>query len=245
MGTEEKRAEARAPFILRVNFRDRADCLDATENLSRAGLFVQTSERFPVGQVVHLSVGFPGLLEPVALRGEVVWVRPARGDASGGVGIRVTDEADRQRLDEVLGGRATRTLQAPEGGFKVLLVEDNPLVVEMYSYVLKKLATAELRGKVPLEVHFAADGHAALQALAEGGFHLVLTDLYMPVMDGFVLVQKMKSEPKLRDIPVIAISGGGREAESRARAEGVEVYLRKPVKFAEVLETVKRLLGIG
>ena len=73
----------------------------------------------------------------------------------------------------------------------------------------------------------------------------MLTDLYMPVMDGFVLVQKMKSEPKLRDIPVIAISGGGREAESRARAEGVEVYLRKPVKFAEVLETVKRLLGIG
>ncbi|HEY1417496.1 MAG TPA: PilZ domain-containing protein, partial [Myxococcaceae bacterium] len=82
MGTEEKRAAPRAPFVLRVNFRDRSDCLDATENLSRAGLFVQTLETFPVGQIVHLSVGFPGLLEPVALKGEVVWVRPARGDSA-------------------------------------------------------------------------------------------------------------------------------------------------------------------
>ena len=245
MPTEEKRADPRAPFVLRVNFRDRTDCLDATENLSRGGLFVQTNERFTVGQKVHLSVGFPGLLEPVALKGEVVWVRPGREDAVGGVGIRVGDEGDRHRLDEVLGGRATRAVRPPEGGFKVLLVEDNPLVVEMYSYVLKKLATAELRGKVPMEVHFAADGHTALATLMDGGFHLVLTDLYMPVMDGFVLVQKMKSDPALRDIPVVAISGGGREAESRARAEGVEVYLRKPVKFAEVLETVKRLLGIS
>ncbi|MGZ3447053.1 MAG: TIGR02266 family protein, partial [Myxococcaceae bacterium] len=242
---EDKRGDARTPFVLRVNFRDRSDCLDATENLSRGGLFVQTAERFSVGQQVELTVGFPGLLEPVALRGEVVWVRPSREETAGGVGLRVADEADRRRLDEVLGGRASRALTAPEGGFRVLLVEDNPLVVEMYSYVLKKLATAELRGRVPMEVHFAADGHAALQALAEDAFHLVLTDLYMPVMDGFALVQKMKSDPRLRDIPVVAISGGGRDAESRARAEGVEVYLRKPVRFAEVLETVKRLLRIS
>ena len=245
MATEDKRADPRAPFVLRVNFRDRTDCLDATENLSRGGLFVQTHERFTVGQTVHLSVGFPGLLQPVSLKGEVVWVRPGREDAVGGVGIRVGDEADRRRLDEVLGGRSTQAVQPPEGGFKVLLVEDNPLVVEMYSYVLKKLATSELRGKVPMEVHFAANGHAALRALGEGGFHLMLTDLYMPVMDGFALIQKMRADPKLRDIPVVAISGGGREAESRARAEGVEVYLRKPVRFAEVLETVKRLLRIS
>ena len=45
----------------------------------------------------------------------------------------------------------------------------------------------------------------------------MLTDLYMPVMDGFALVQKMKSDPRLRDIPVVAISGGGREAQERAR----------------------------
>lgn len=245
MAPEEKRADARVPFVLRVAFRDREDCLDATENLSRGGLFVQTPEIFALGQPLELSLGFPGLLEPVRLRGEVVWIRPPRADASGGVGIRVAAEEDRRRLDEVLGGRASRAVRAPAGGYKVLLVEDNPMVVDLYSYVLKKLAAEELRGKVPMEVHFASDGHAALASLSKGGFQLVLTDLYMPVMDGFALVERMKSDPGLRHIPVVAISGGGREAEARARTQGVEVYLRKPVKFAEVLETVKRLLRIS
>ena len=101
----------------------------------------------------------------------------------------------------------------------MLIVEDNPHIIEMYSYVLKKLATAELRGKVPLEVHFAADGHAALQALAEGRFNLVLTDLYMPVMDGFALVEKMRADRQLRDIPVVAIAAVGARREARARAK--------------------------
>lgn len=245
MAPEEKRAEPRVPFVLRVTFRDREDCLDATENLSRGGLFVQTRESFAIGQLLELDLGFPGLLEPVRLRGEVVWARPPRAEASGGVGIRVAEEEDRRRLDAVLGGRASGAVQAPAGGFKVLLVEDNPMVVDLYSYVLKRLATEELRGKVPMEVHFASDGHGAMASLAKGGFHLVLTDLYMPVMDGFALVERMKSDPGMRHIPVVAISGGGREAEARARSQGVEVYLRKPVKFAEVLETVKRLLRIS
>ena len=149
-------------------------------------------------------------------RGEVAWVRPPREETSGGVGIRVPDEADRRRLDDVLGGRASRATWPADGGFRVLMVEDNPHIVEMYSYVLKKLATAELGGKVPMEVHFAADGHAGLQALADGPFHLVLTDLYMPVHGRL----RPGAEDEIRadgcaNIPVMAIAAGGREAQSR------------------------------
>jgi CheY-like chemotaxis protein len=115
----------------------------------------------------------------------------------------------------------------------------------MYSYVLKKLATNDLKGKVPLEVHFAADGHVALTELQQGRFSLVMTDLYMPVMDGFQLVEKIRSEPALKSIPVVAISAGGKDAQERATKLGVNMYLRKPVRFAEVLETVKRLLNIS
>jgi DNA-binding response OmpR family regulator len=43
---------------------------------------------------------------------------------------------------------------------------------------------------------------------------------------------------------VVAISAGGRDAQDRALKLGVDIYLRKPVKFAEVLETVKQLLRI-
>ena len=133
----------------------------------------------------------------------------------------------------------------PPSGFRILIVEDNPHIMEMYSYVLKKLAAGDLEGKVPLEVHYAADGYRAWQQLRERKFHLVMTDLYMPVMDGFALLQKIKSEPGLKAIPVMAISAGGKDAQERAMGLGVDRYLRKPVRFAEVLETVKRLLQIG
>jgi CheY-like chemotaxis protein len=131
----------------------------------------------------------------------------------------------------------------PEG-YRVLIVEDNPHIIEMYSYVLKKLASGELAGKVPLEVHFAPDGHHALLQLREGTFHLVMTDLYMPVMDGFALVERIRHEEALKNIPIIAISAGGKEAQERALELGVDIYLRKPVRFVEVLETVKQLLRI-
>ena len=133
----------------------------------------------------------------------------------------------------------------PREGFRVLIVEDNPHIVEMYSYVLKKLASGELAGKVPLDVQFAPDGFAAFKLLQEARFHLVLTDLYMPVMDGFALVEKIRGDPALRSIPVIVISAGGKEAQERALALGVNVFMRKPVKFVDVKETVKQILRIG
>ncbi|MGO9829245.1 MAG: TIGR02266 family protein [Myxococcaceae bacterium] len=245
MDEDDKRGDARVPFVLRVHFQDRAAALNATENLSRGGLFIQTSEALRPGELVSLAVSFPGLLEPVALSGEVVWVRLPRPEAVGGLGIRVADRAARKRLEAMLGeGLPQRTLPVASG-YRVLLVEDNPHVVEMYSYVLKKLAAEELGGRVPMEVHFAKDGHGALVQLEGRPFHLVVTDLYMPVLDGFQLVQRMKADPRLRAVPVVAISGGGTEAQERATDLGVDVYLGKPVKFIQVLETVKRLLRIS
>lgn len=129
-------------------------------------------------------------------------------------------------------------------GYRVLIVEDNPHIIEMYSYVLKKLAANELKGTTPLEVHFAADGHAAMALLIDSEFHLVMTDLYMPVMDGFQLIEKIRSEPRLNALPVVAISAGGEDAKDRAMKLGVTSYLKKPVRFADVMDTVKTLLRI-
>jgi uncharacterized protein (TIGR02266 family) len=245
MDEEDKRGDARVPFVLRVHFRDRAEALSATENLSRGGLFIQTDEALLPGTPVSLAVSFPGLLEPVPLAGEVVWVRPPRPDAVGGLGIRVADPAARRRLEALLAEGLPPRPAPPAAGYRVLLVEDNPHVVEMVSYVLKKLAAQELGGRVPMEVHFAQDGHRALLQLEAAPFDLVITDLYMPVLDGFQLLERMKGDPRLRAIPVVAISGGGTEAQERATDLGVDVYLGKPVKFVQVLETVKQLLRIS
>ncbi|MBL9039093.1 MAG: response regulator [Archangium sp.] len=115
----------------------------------------------------------------------------------------------------------------------------------MYSYVLKKLAANELKGTTPLEVHFAADGHAALAMLQGASFSLVMTDLYMPVMDGFQLVERMRGDAALQGIPVMAISAGGTDAKDRALKAGANIFLKKPVRFAEVMDTVKHLLRLS
>jgi len=245
----ERRLHARLPIILRVEYRDLARYVDSTENVSAGGLFIRTERKLSVGDRLQLALSFPGLLDPLEVSAEVVWVRAPRGEMPGGVGVRVDRESDRKRLGELVntGGSEQRNPEnsaLPPDGFRVLIVEDNPHIIEMYSYVLKKLATGTLGGKVPLEVQFAPDGHSALAQLKEGRFNLVMTDLYMPVMDGFALVEKIRQEEKLKAIPVIAISAGGKEAQERALDLGVDIYLRKPVKFVEVLETVKQLLHI-
>jgi uncharacterized protein (TIGR02266 family) len=232
--------------VLRVDYPDQQRCVDATENLSGGGLFVQTDQPLEVGKEVPLSLSFPGLLDRIQIVGKVAWVRPARGEERGGVGIRVEREEDRKNLAELVRQRISDSASKdyPADGFRILIVEDNPHIIDMYAYVLRKLASGELAGKVPLEVHFAADGHGALQQLHEKRFNLVLTDLYMPVMDGFALVERMRHEQALQSIPVIAISAGGRDAQQKALELGVDIYLRKPVRFVEVLETVKQLLHI-
>ncbi len=244
----DQRDSSRVPFILRVDYPDRQTFSDATENLSKGGLFIQTDQKLTIGQKVPLALSFPGLLDPVEIVGRVAWVRPEQAGGRGaGVGIAVDSEDHRKQLEKLLTLEAQSsegTQAPPAGGFRVLIVEDNPHIIEMYSYVLKKLAANELKGTVPLEVHFAPDGHNALAQLMASTFNLVMTDLYMPVMDGFQLLERIRGEPTLAKMPVVAISAGGRDAQDRALKLGVDIYLRKPVKFAEVLETVKHLLRI-
>jgi uncharacterized protein (TIGR02266 family) len=245
----EKRQTRRVALILRVDYPDRRHCLDATENLSGEGLFIQTDQTFEVGQPVPLSLSFPGLMDPLEIIGRVMWVRKQAGDECAGIGVRVDREVYRQRLAKLLSVGPTETIRtspapAPVEGYRILIVEDNPHLIEMYTYVLKKLATGTLGGKVPIEVHFAPEGHSALQQLMSARFSLLLTDLYMPVMDGFALIEKIRREEALKTLPIIAISAGGRDAQEQAAQLGVDIFLRKPVKFVEVLETVKRLLNL-
>lgn len=245
---EEKRQDERFPFVLKVEYANRRQVADATENLSRGGLFIQTEQPWQVGDIVPLALSFPGLLDPIEIVGRVTWIRPALGSGVGGVGIAVQTDEDRKRLEKLLAlsaeGGGSKEQAVPATGFRVLIVEDNPHIIEMYSYVLKKLAANDLQGKVPLEVHFAPDGHHALTQMKDNTFNLLMTDLYMPVMDGFQLVEKVRQDEKLKKIPIVAISAGGRDAQEKAMSVGVDIYLRKPVRFAEVLETVKRLLKI-
>jgi len=242
--TGEKRRHPRVPLLLRIDYPGAPGFRDATENLSAGGLFIRTSRPLAAGDRVPLLVSFPGLLEPLELEVEVCWTRKAEPGVPPGVAVRIPPElsAEADQLARLAG-------LVGEGGplqrtYRMLLVEDNHLVVAMYEAALRKLATED--GRVGVTVDFAGDGGEALTKLRGGvPFQLVITDLYMPLMDGFTLVEKIRDDPALMATPVLAISAGGDEARSRAVDLGVDVYLQKPVKMGEILATVRALLRIA
>jgi CheY-like chemotaxis protein len=101
----------------------------------------------------------------------------------------------------------------------VLLVEDHADSRQMYAEFLRMQFT----------VVEAGDGINALEVMAKTRPDVVVTDLALPRMDGFELVRRMKADERLRDVPVIALSGfSGADHEERAREAGSSVVLQKP-----------------
>jgi uncharacterized protein (TIGR02266 family) len=241
---QEKRRDPRVPLVLRVDYPGLQQAVrDATENLSAGGLLIRTDRDLREGTRLPLQIGFPGLLEPLEVEVEVVRRRPAaEGPAAVAVKIPIDRVDDRHKL-----ARLAETARSDHGRvrrvYRILVVEDNPRVVEMYEYALKKLRAGE--PGVDVTVEYAPNGHEALNRLAEPpAVDLVMSDLYMPVMDGFGLVERMRAEPRLAAIPLLVISAGGADARDRAAELGADVYLQKPVQFGDVIATVRTLLKI-
>ena len=125
----------------------------------------------------------------------------------------------------------------------VLLIEDNLDDVE-----LTRLAFAEAGIRHPLVV--ANDGALALDWLREHSGHdaghelpaLVLIDLNLPKLDGREVMQAIRANPAMRDLPVVALSSSGEPFDiDTSFASGVDSYLQKPVDFARFIEEMKRL----
>lgn len=241
----EKRRDPRVPLVLRVEYPGSPQAVrDATENLSAGGLFVRTDRELEAGERLPLQISFPGLLDAIEVEVEVVRRRAAGKEGPAGVAVKIPAdcEVDRQKL-----ARLAETARSGSGGahrsYRVLVVEDNPRVVEMYEYALRKLRSAE--SGLEIVVEYAANGHEALRRMGETPrLDLVMADLYMPVMDGFALVERIRSDPALIDTPVVVISAGAADARARAIDLGVDVYLQKPVQFSDIISTVRTLLKI-
>jgi len=238
----DKRGQRRVPLLLRIDHPGAPGFDDAARSLTEGGLFLRTDRTVAVGERMPLLLSFPGLSEPLELEVEVAWIRGSEPSLPAGAAVRIPADRPelRERLDRL--ARPERPGPAPRRLYRLLVVEDNDLLVRMYQHALVRLASAEAE----IEVEYARDGVEALARLQrEPPIALVVTDLFMPVMDGFSLVERLRAEPELAATPVVAISAGGGEARSRAVELGVDVYLQKPVKMAEILDTVRALLRLG
>ncbi|MGE0715407.1 MAG: response regulator [Alphaproteobacteria bacterium] len=128
---------------------------------------------------------------------------------------------------------------------RILLIDDEQVV---------RNTVAELLAIAGHAVVAATDGGVGLGLLNAGGFDLVLTDIYMPHVEGMETIQAIRRIDKT--IPIIAMSGGPRDPmlsgvlagfDQLAIAEiiGADATLRKPVTRAKLLPLIERCLGVG
>jgi CheY-like chemotaxis protein len=89
----------------------------------------------------------------------------------------------------------------------------------------------------------ASNGQEALNILDYERVDLILTDLSMPVLDGYRATQLIRSRPHLATVPIVAVTAFPlRDEGEAARQIGCTEYLTKPFKPRQLLEVVERLL---
>jgi PAS domain S-box-containing protein len=119
----------------------------------------------------------------------------------------------------------------------ILVVDDSPESTEM----LTTLLTTE-----GAHVASAGSGEDALRLVRENNFDLVISDISMPEMDGYQLLEKIRALASGKDLPALALTGYGRSTDiDRAEAAGFVRHLTKPLDIARLLEVVRELTERG
>jgi two-component system cell cycle response regulator DivK len=118
---------------------------------------------------------------------------------------------------------------------KILVVEDT----EDNRQILRDLLS--MAGYDLIEAHDGAEGVAKA---AEHKPDLILMDIQMPVMDGYEATRRIKADPGMKGIPVIAVTSYALSGdEEKTRAAGCDGYIAKPFSPRQMLAKVREVLG--
>ncbi len=115
---------------------------------------------------------------------------------------------------------------------KVLLVDDNPMIMGMLRGALAPLAN----------VSTATDGADALLKAVDDPPDLLVSDYRMPGMDGRQLVDKLKSRPATAGVSVILLASKSDISEKLAHQESIDDYVEKPFFLKEATQRIKRVI---
>jgi CheY-like chemotaxis protein len=120
---------------------------------------------------------------------------------------------------------------------RVLVVDDDPWILRMVSSSLEK------KGSYVVET--ARDGQQALQKAQQTKPDMIITDVMMPVMDGWAFVQQLRTDPGLADVPVLFLTALGKD-EDRLHALGLKPddYVSKPFRFDDLERRVLKALAV-
>jgi PAS domain S-box-containing protein len=231
---------------------------------------VQMETREPQHCVVRITVSDTGVGIPEEKR-ELIFAAFSQADTSttrkyGGTGLRLTIST---RLVEMMGGKIWVESQVGRGsqfhftarvgltdtkavklgtiappeilrGSRVLVVDDNRTNRRILEGMLSRWEMVSVS---------VEDGQEALDALsgarnAGQPFSLILTDMHMPKMDGFSLIEQIRKRPELATATIMMLTSAGHRGDAaRCQELGVAAYLLKPIRQSELREAIARVLG--
>ena len=233
-------------------------------------LKVQVEGQADDGRILHFTVTDTGIGIPEEKR-ESIFAPFSQADTSttrkyGGTGLGLTIST---RLVEMMGGRIWVESEVGRGsqfhftaevgvadakeikvgsiapaellvGVKVLVVDDN----RTNRRILKGMLTRW--GMLETSVEDGEEALAQLASAREQGapFGLVLTDMHMPKMNGFTLIESIRKRPELATATIMMLTSAGHRGDAaRCQELGVAAYLLKPIRQSELREAIARVLG--
>ena len=120
---------------------------------------------------------------------------------------------------------------------RILVADDDQALTRTLSWILKEHE---------YEVVVVNSGESLLDRLAAEPYDLLMLDIMMPGSDGLVLLERVKADPRVRDVPVLMISSmPPEEATVRALGLGAADFISKPFRVRELLARVKAHLRVG
>ena len=118
---------------------------------------------------------------------------------------------------------------------KILVVEDNALNIKLF---------CDLLAAHGHQTEAVLDSREALDAARAFKPDLVITDIQLPHVTGLELMELIRKDEQLRDVPIMAVTAyAGAGDDERIRAAGAQAYVSKPISVVKFAETVENLLA--
>lgn len=138
-------------------------------------------------------------------------------------------------LEEISSIKSKTNEPLIEKDYNILVAEDN----EVNQFIISKFLN-----KLGFKFQLVGDGEEVLKCLSEKKFNLILMDCHMPVMDGYMTTQKIRSSKgSNQKIPIIAITANATEEDRKRCIDlGMDAYLTKPVQYKELSRLINKFI---
>lgn len=119
---------------------------------------------------------------------------------------------------------------------KILAIDDSRTIREMLRFAL---------GTAGFEVHLANDGQAGIEALDQVMPDVVITDINMPILDGFGVLEKIRESANFKTLPVLILTTeSAQDLKNRARQAGATGWIVKPFDDGKLVSAIRRIAAV-